>query len=452
MLVMKFGGTSVNGADNMREVVRLVLESRGDDTETVVVVSAMAGTTDILLNAARAAAVGRVEEWQDEFKRLMERHQATAAALTADEAERAAIFGHINNIFTELGAVLRSIDVLGELTPRALDRVAGAGERLSAPMVSLAFREAGYPSEPVDASAGVVITNDRFGEASPDSVATWYGARTKLRPMLKEGIIPVVTGYVGATPDGVVTTLGRGGSDYSAAIVGAALEADEVWIWSDVDGILTADPKIVPQARVLSHLSYMSAAELAACGADVLHPKTIRPLVRTGVPLRLKNTFNPAHPGTLISSRYSEHPPAIISMDDLCLVTIKAEADTWTPDVTAASLERMARAGVNVLLYLQSAWQHEVSVLIRCGDREPAMMSAAADKLMVNVRPDVATVSVVGQNVVMPTLAALGETGAHVLAISQATVDAGIIVVVPTDELPPLVQHLHARVSANHKN
>ncbi|MCZ7545687.1 MAG: aspartate kinase [Anaerolineae bacterium] len=452
MLVMKFGGTSVADAKRMNEVVDLVLESRGDDTETVVVVSAMAGTTDILLNAARAAAVGTVEAWQDELKALMERHQATAAALTTNEAERAAIFGHINNTFTELSAVLRSIDVLGELTPRALDRVAGAGERLSAPLVSLAFRGRGFASEAVDASVGVVITDGHFGEATPDSVATWYGARTKLRPMLKEGIIPVVTGYVGATPDGVVTTLGRGGSDYSAAIVGAALEADEVWIWSDVDGILTADPKIVPEARVLSNLSYLAAAELASCGADVLHPKTIRPLVRTGVPLRLKNTFNAAHPGTLISSRYSEHPPAIISMNDLCLVTIKAEADTWSPDVTAASLERMARAGVNVLLYLQSAWQHGVSVLVRCGDREPAMMSAATDKLMVNVRPDVATVSVVGAHVIIPTLAALGETGAQVLAISQATVDAGIIVVVPADEMPPLVRHLHERVSLNHRN
>ena len=224
-----------------------------------------------------------------------------------------------------------------------------------------------------------------------------------------------------------------------------------MWIWSDVDGILTADPKIVPGARVLSHLSYMTAAELASCGADVLHPKTIRPVVRTGTPLRLKNTFNPAHPGTLISSRYSEHPPAIISTDDLCLVTIKAEADAWAADVTAASLRRMASAGVNVLLFLQSAWQQGVSLLVRCRDSEAALMSAAADKLMVNVRPGVATVSVIGPGVIMPTLAALGETGVDVLAISQATADAGIIIVVPGEQMPALVRHLHDRVSLNHR-
>jgi aspartate kinase len=341
--------------------------------------------------------------------------------------------------------------VLGELTPRALDRVASTGERLSAPLVSLAFRERSVPSEPVDASAGVIVTNDNFGEAAPDSVATWYSTRTKMRPLLNEETIPVVTGYIGATGDGVVTTLGRGGSDYSAAIVGAALEADEVWIWSDVDGILTADPKIVPEARVLEHLSYVIAAELASCGADVLHPKTIRPLVRGNVPLRLKNTFNPSHPGTLISSRYSEHSPAIISTDHLCLVTIKAEADAWSPDITASSLECMARAGVNVLLFLQSAWQHGISLLVRGADREAAVMSAAADNLVVNARPEVATVSVIGPGVILPALAALGETGVDVLAISQATADAGIVVVVPSEEMPALVRHLHSRVTGNWK-
>jgi aspartokinase/homoserine dehydrogenase 1 len=429
----------------------LVLDSRGHDTETVVVVSAMAGVTDVLLGAARAAAIGQAADWQDNLKGLADRHIATASTLTNDETERAAIVGLIDHAFEELSAVLRSIDVLGELTPRALDRVASTGERLSAPLVSLAFRERSVPSEPVDASAGVIVTNDNFGEAAPDSVATWYSTRTKMRPLLNEETIPVVTGYIGATGDGVVTTLGRGGSDYSAAIVGAALEADEVWIWSDVDGILTADPKIVPEARVLEHLSYVIAAELASCGADVLHPKTIRPLVRGNVPLRLKNTFNPSHPGTLISSRYSEHSPAIISTDHLCLVTIKAEADAWSPDITASSLECMARAGVNVLLFLQSAWQHGISLLVRGADREAAVMSAAADNLVVNAQPEVATVSVIGPGVILPALAALGETGVDVLAISQATADAGIVVVVPSEEMPALVRHLHSRVTGNWK-
>ncbi len=450
MIVMKFGGTSVDGAANMREVVRLVRESRGKDTQTVIVVSAMAGTTNTLIAAARAAGAGHVGTWEESIAGLRERHKAAVVTLTDDEGERVKLFAYIDQTINELRAILHSIEILGELSTRALDRVASTGERLSAPLVSLAFRESGVPSEPVIASEGVVITDDTFGEAVPDPTATWYGARAKLRPMLGKGQIPVCTGYIGCTTDGILTTLGRGGSDYSAAILGAALEADEVWIWSDVDGILTADPKIAPRAQVIEHLSYSTAAELAACGADVLHPKTIRPLIKNAVPLRLKNTFNPTHPGTLISSRYSEHPPAIISTGGLCLVTIKGEADSWTPEIAARSLRHMARAGVEVLLYLQSAWQQGVSLLVRDADREAAMLTAAADKLAVNVRPGVATVSVIGPDVTVPTLAALGDAGVGVLTISQATTDAGIIIVVPAEEMPVLVGHLHAHVSAQY--
>ncbi|MBN1287999.1 MAG: aspartate kinase [Anaerolineae bacterium] len=449
MIVMKFGGTSVNGADNMREVVQTVLESRGEDTETVVVVSAMAGVTDALLKAARAAGAGQANAWEHGLDDLEQRHLDVAHALAAGAEECGLVCEHIDRVFAELRAILQSIAVLGELTPRALDRVASTGERLAAPLVSMAFRAAGIASEPVESSSGVVITDAHFGEATPDDTGTWYGTRTKIRPMLGKGQVPVCTGYIGSTPDGVITTLGRGGSDYSAAILGAALEADEVWIWSDVDGILTADPKIVPDAKVIGHLSYAAAAEMAACGADVLHPKTIRPLIKRAVPLRLKNTFNPAHPGTLISNRYSEHPPAIISTGKLCLVTIRSgEGNGWTPEVTAQTLRHMSHAGIDVLLFLQSAWQNGVSLLVRENDREAAMLTAAADKLAVHLRPGAATVSVIGPEVIRPTLAALGDSAVNVLTISQATTDAGVIVVVPEAEMPPLVRHLHERVSA----
>lgn len=448
MIVMKFGGTSVDGAENMQEVVRLVLESRGDDAETVVVVSAMAGVTDSLLQAARAAGAGQMTTWEKGLDGLKQRHLDVAHALATGDVGCETVCDHIENTFDELRAILQSIAVLGELTPRALDRVASTGERLSAPLVSMAFRANGIASEPVESSSGVVITDEHFGEATPDDTGTWYGTRTKIRPMLHKGQVPVCTGYIGSTPDGVITTLGRGGSDYSAAILGAALEADEVWIWSDVDGILTADPKIVPDAKVISHLSYAAAAEMAACGADVLHPKTIRPLIKRSVPLRLKNTFNPTYPGTLISNRYSEHPPAIISTGKLCLVTIKSgEGNGWSPETTARTLRHMNNAGIEVLLFLQSAWQNGVSLLVRDVDREAAMLTAASDKLAVNIRPNAATISVIGPDIILPTLAALGDSGVDVLTISQASSDAGVIVVVPEEEMSRLVAHLHRKVS-----
>ena len=323
-----------------------------------------------------------------------------------------------------------------------------AAERLSAPLVSLAFRVRGIDSEPVDAGEGLIVTDRTFGEASPDPDATRRNARALLEPLLSRGVIPVVTGFIGATPDGEPTTLGRSGSDYSAALIGAALDADEVWIWSDVDGILTADPKIVPHARVLENLSYITAAELASCGAEVLHPKTIRPLTAGKIPLRLKNSFNPSHGGTLISSRAGAHLPAIISSESLSLVNIKWEGEEWMPEITTGVLQRLARAGVKVLHFVQSAWQQGIGIVIRRSDSEAAVMAAAADSLTIGVRPEVATVSVIAPGVFLPAMAALDEAAVEVLALLQATADSGIIMVVPESGMPGLVNLLHGRLNA----
>jgi aspartate kinase len=453
MLVMKFGGTSVDGARKIQDVARLVQNSRGaskergDSKETVVVLSAMAGVTDALVAAARAAAGGQTSRWRSAVAALASKHKRTAAALSVNGREGAQLFKFIDSRFAELTAILRSLDVLGELTARGLDQVAGTGERLSTRFLAFALQERGIESEAVDAGDGVIVTDDRFGDAQPDEAAIRRGVRTRLAPLLKRGVVPVVTGFLGATPSGETTTLGRGGSDYTAALIGAALEADEVWIWSDVDGILSADPKVVPEARVLDHLSYAAAAEMAACGADVLHPKTIRPLARGNVPLRLKNTFNPAHRGTLISSGHCEHAPAIISASGLALVTIAADAEYWSQEEIAAILKRLARAGVNVLFFVQSAWHHGVSLLIGGADREAAMTAAASDNLAVSVQPGVATISVFGPGVNLPAMAVLGETCAEVLAVLQAGTDSEIVVVVPENEMPSAVRLLHDRVA-----
>ncbi len=442
MLIMKFGGTSVDGAENISNVLDLALTSRRDDEEIILVVSAMAGTTDALVRAARGAVAGEPGRTHI-LETLAERHESAAAAIGGTGTPGS----FIGQTIDVIDSLLRSVNILGELTPRALDRIIGLGEGMSARLVASAFRARGIDAEPVDASKGLIITDDSFGEALPDLAATHASTRRILGPIISRGAIPVVTGFTASTAAGETTTLGRSGSDYSAAIIGASLEADEVWIWSDVNGILTADPKIVPEARVLENLSYVTASELASCGADVLHPKTIRPLVRRKIPLRLKNTFNPAHPGTLISGRFSEHPPAIISTEGLSLLTIRTESDGWRPDETTATLRRMANAGVRILLFVQSAWQQGLSVLVPSTDAEAAMMAAASGNLAANVRPNAATVSVIGPGVIMPAMAALGETGATLLATLQATADAGIIFVVPENDMPGLVRRLHAKVN-----
>lgn len=448
MLVMKFGGTSLDGAGNILDAVELVLDTRGKGEKTVVVVSAMGKTTNTLREAARLAARGRMDESLSVLEEPAEGHREAARAMGPHGPEIDRVIGRIDGLFEELRGILRSVDVLGEMTPRALDRILGTGERLSAPLVSLAFQARGVDSVPIDASEGLIVTDRTFGEAAPDRDATRQGVRTVLGPLTARGILPVVTGFVGSTAMGEQTTLGPSGSDYSAALIGAALDADEVWIWSDVDGILTADPKIVPHARVLGNLSYVTAAELASCGAEVLHPKTIRPLAAGKVPLRLKNTFNPSHAGTLISSRSSAHFPAIISTEALSLVSIKWEGDGWMPEITTGVLERLARAGVKVLLFVQSSWQQGIGLVIRRSDSEAAMMAAAADSLAVRIMPEVATVSVIGPGLFLPAMAAFNETEVELLALLQAAAGAGIVLVVPECDMPRLVNLLHDRLNA----
>ncbi|MFQ3661508.1 MAG: aspartate kinase, partial [Chloroflexaceae bacterium] len=263
-VVMKFGGTSVGSADAIRQVARIVAESRREH-EVVVVVSAMNApdlrTTDTLIAAARAAAEGDGEATALAAPRLLDLHMQVAAELVGPE-EREALELELQGMLDYMSDLSRSIAVLGELTPRALDLFSGLGERLNARLIAAALRSAGVPAQAVDAT-GLIITDERYGAASPLMAETRERSRERLLPLLAEGVVPVVTGFIGATRSGVPTTLGRGGSDYSCAILGATLDADEVWFWKEVDGVLTTNPKVVPEARTLPRLTYSEMAELA---------------------------------------------------------------------------------------------------------------------------------------------------------------------------------------------
>ena len=275
MLVMKFGGTSVGSAECMMGVAEIVRQTRGQHPRLVVVVSAMKGMTDQLIDAARAAAEGRQETTKAIEASILDWHVRACEHLLADAPQCQAARTYIADRVAELERFCQSIGVLGEVTVRGLDMVSAIGEKLSATILTALLCARGIAAEYVDASR-VLLTDDRFGAANPLLAETTSRLEAHVRPLVERGLIPVVTGYVGATAEGVPTTLGRGGGDYSAAIIGACMRADEVWIWSDVDGILTADPNLVPEARTLEELSCVEAAELAYFGAEVLHPNTIK--------------------------------------------------------------------------------------------------------------------------------------------------------------------------------
>lgn len=473
MIVHKFGGTSVGDADRFASVVDILT---GNPGSKAVVISAMSGVTDQLIKGARSAAEGRDSDYRQVKAGLMSRHLEVVEELLERADERLEAGGLIEDLLHEMERLYRSIAVLGEVTQRGYDAVASFGEQLSASLLAAALRERTQRAQAVNA-ASLIVTDSNFGAAHPLPELTHQRLQERLKPLVDQGVLPVITGYIAANQAGVTTTLGRGGSDYSAAIIAAGLNADELWIWSDVDGILTADPNIVPQARTLTQLSYEEAAELAYYGAEVLHPKTIRPIVTAGIPLRLLNSFNPTHPGTTIVKSPGDDRqifPAIISTTGLAMIALGSADDLWTPQSAARAIRCLSEAGLEVPMFSQSFSEHSLNLVVRqrdqnhclkllcqefgsdispnCVDGIPAVRAGPQtfhDGLRLETREKVATVSVVGvpnwneTGIVAHAFAALGKAGTRVIAVAQAATEHSASFCIPEDQVTATVRTLH---------
>jgi aspartate kinase len=464
MIVNKFGGTSVGNPDRFASVADIVTaQSRGISSKpnagTVVVVSAMATVTNRLLAGGWAAAEGDEDAHRQTRAALLEKHLDVVDSLLGDSPERADVTAFVEGRLLELDRLYRSIAVLGEVTQRGLDTVASFGEQLSSNILAAVLRARQVRAEAISAT-DLIVTDDQFGQATPLMGPTRERLQQRVKPLVHQGVIPVITGYIGATERGVTTTLGRGGSDFSAAIIGAGLDADEVWIWSDVDGILTADPNIVPQARTLAELSYAEAADLAYYGADVLHPKTIRPVTERGIALRIVNSYKPSHPGTLIVETPSsdrELLPAIISTTGLSMIAIGSRDDSWTLEMSARALQRLDEAGVYVPMFSQSFSEHNLNLVVRKRDHDRCLnvlcrefeMGDGPGACNLGVEEDVATISVVGVpgwnegGIVPHAFAALGSHRTRVIAVAQAATEHSVSFCVPEHQVADAVRFLH---------
>ena len=288
--VMKFGGTSVGNASTFAQVRDIIAgQARGGD-RVVAVVSAMSGLTDELSRGIVSAADGDKEIYHDVCNSLRERHVDVIAESIRDDATRDRLISIVDTLIAEYANLCASVHVLREVTPRVMDAALSRGERLSARILAALLQQADVQSKAVDAT-DLIVTDQTFQNAAPIVQATRERISAHLVPLLDAGTTPVVTGFIAATQEGVTTTLGRGGSDYTAAMIGDALDADAVWIFTDVDGVMTADPRIAPDARVIPVISYAEVGELAYFGAKVLHPRTIRPVIEREIPVWVKNTF-----------------------------------------------------------------------------------------------------------------------------------------------------------------
>lgn len=459
-LVMKFGGTSVGSSAAIRCVTEIVRD-QSRNHQIVLVVSAMNApdlrTTDTLIGAAQAAAAGDGHATANVAPRLLDIHMRTAHELASAE-ECATLEPQLKTMFDYISELSHAIAALGELTPRALDLFSGQGERCNARLIAAALRSAGLPAEAIDATE-LIITDNRYGDALPLMDETRMRCHRRLLPLLEAGIVPVVTGFIGATLTGVMTTLGRGGSDYSCAILGDTIDADEVWFWKEVDGVMTANPKVVPDARTLPRLSYSEMAELAYYGANVLHPRTVLPVTRRGIPIRILNTFNPAHPGTLITSdQIPGTAKAVTAIRDVSLITVGGPGMLGLKGVAARIFGAVARAGANALLITQSSSEQSVCFAVPRRDAAAAVQELRRDLAADLSHEDVEHIDLIEPVVIVAVVGsgmrgtpgisgrvfgALGTHGINVIAIAQGSTENNISLVVADTDGDAAVRVIH---------
>lgn len=457
--VMKFGGTSLGDARRIRGAAEIVAQA-AQIGPVVAVVSAIAGVTNALIAAAEKSAAGDTKAAARLTDQLTTRHREATEALLPDPAPREALLDELARLIEQAADFCRGCALLRELTPRALDAIAGTGERLSARVFAAALAQIGAHAAPVDATR-LIVTDGVHGSAQPLPDPTREKTRAALLPLLTERIVPVVTGFIAATPKGVSTTLGRGGSDLSATLLGAALGASEVIIWTDVDGILTADPRIVPDAVPVEELSYAEAADLAFFGAKVLHPLALRPVAERGIPVWIRSSFEPHKPGTKISKAAS--PPScavkgVTAIRSLSLLRVGGAGFTGKPEIAARIFAATSSVPVEIVMIAQASSQDNLCLVIRAADAartERALRHALSADMRhhqvehITQTPDVAVVSVVGEEVCgAPAIAGrlfstLGEEGIRVLAIAQGSADHNISCLVSADVTDRAVAALH---------
>lgn len=442
MIVLKFGGTSVADADAIRagaEIVRSRLAR-----QPVVVVSALSGTTNGLIAIAEQAAKGHLIGAIRAVEALRTRHLEQAELLLG--AESADVAGEMSAHFDELAQLAEALSVLGDLTPRSLDAISAMGEQLSSILVVAAYEAMGLAAVHVDAR-DVMITDDQFGRAEPQPDAIAAAVRARVAPLVRDGKVPVMGGFIGATPTTrITTTLGRGGSDYSASLIGAALQAEAIEIWTDVDGMLTADPRVVDNARLIERIGFEEASELASFGAKVLHPFTIAPAVRVGIPVVVLNTRRPAGSGTLITFDAPRRAvTAIAGKEKVTLVKVRSPRMLLTEGFlrTLFAVFERHRTSVDVV----ATSEVSVSLTVDDASRLEPIMGELRELGDVVIERDRGIVAIVGADLsrnpatMGEAIRALDGTAIHMLSLSATGIN--LTVVVDGEQVKPVMRRLH---------
>ena len=448
-IVMKFGGSSVADAERMRRCAKIVKERAGKDS-VVAVVSALDGITEELLALADAAGTANHPAIDARLKEIRRRHEE--AATQAGDA------GLVAPLLEELGRLALGISMVGELTARSRDAVAAFGEKLSTRIFRKILEGEGAKARAFTGQEMGLVTDEKYGEAEPLMELSLYQIAEALKAPLEAGEVAVVTGFIAATQHGVTTTIGRGGSDFTATIVGAAIKADEIWIWSDVDGLMTADPRIVPKARLLERIRFIEAVEMGLFGAKSMHPRALEPAAERRIPVRMKNTFNPSGPGTLITD--DGGPPkelirSVLLVKDAALINIAGPAMMGRPGTAARVCQVVGDQGINIRMIILSVSEGGLSLVLSGAQASVARAALEANLLRtgiarhVDVVEKVSIVAVIGSymrghpGTAARVFGAVGRKGVNVMAIAQGSSELSISFVVKGEEGPDAIRALH---------
>ncbi|MBS7658652.1 MAG: aspartate kinase [Candidatus Bathyarchaeia archaeon] len=459
LIVMKFGGALVSKPEKIKRIIEIIKDYLNKGIKIIVVGSAVSKVTDELIKASKEASLSNWENLKKIISEMENIHFSLAEKTIKNREILKDLTLELKKLIEELKETLFSVARLKELTPRSKDFILSFGEKFSCAILCAAAKEEGLKAKWITGGEAGLITNDEFGKAKPLFNLSAQKLNYNLTRLLNENIVPIVTGFNGCTPDGVVTTLGRGGSDYTATIIGAALKADEVLLWKEVDGLMTADPKIEPKARTIRVISYAEASEVAYFGAKIIHPRALKPVIEAEIPVRIRNAFNLNDPGTLIIKEQKIKPKEVVKaisfIKEVGLINVSGSEMVGTPGVAAQVFKILGDNGINILMISQGSSEVNISFAV---PRES--LSKAVNLLELNLlggetvkevssEADVCIVAVIGAGmkgtpgVAARVFKAVADKGINVRMIAQGSSELNISFVVKEEDGPKAVNALH---------
>ncbi|MFL6370842.1 MAG: aspartate kinase [Nitrososphaeraceae archaeon] len=457
-IVMKFGGTAINSADKVIHIANLIKSQNEKGTNEIIgVISAVRGITDKISSIPLNVKSDKLSI-TDFLNNARHIHLDIIEQAIKNEKLKNEARSVVTTLTNELEDILTGILLLGEITPKSSDYLMSFGERLSTPIVSFALRDIGLSSEYLTGKEAGILTDSNYGEARPLIDTTRLRVVHKIEPLLKLNIIPLVTGFIGADQNGNTTTIGRGGSDYTATIIASSINADEVWFLGDVDGLMTADPKIVNDARVIREVSFAEAMEMALFGAKYMHPRALEPVMDTKIPVRIRNAFRLEHQGTVISQNLTKISQktvkSISAIRHTALIDVSGGGMVGAPGTAAKIFDALAKNRVNIMMISQSPSESSISIVVRRDELDKAIMTLDLNLLgkvvkRVNVNNDVAVIAVVGsgmrgiKGVAARVFNAVAKRNANVIMIAQGSSELNLAFVVNDSDCEQVVRALH---------